>query len=149
MKNKGFNIIELLVVIVIMGLLASIAVFSYRSLFSRSRLEETVNEVRAFYEGVNRRAVTLGYAYIIQMDRENEFLEYVNSGGTRQDALILREELDLDFEGGDNVIRLIVYVDGFVRDEDGVRDFRVIDVESGRTANFYISPLGVLETRLQ
>ena len=149
MKNKGFNIIELLVVIVIMGVIAAISVFSYRSLFSRSRLEETVNEVRAFYEGVNRRAVTQGYSYIIQMDRENDFLEYVNSGGTRQDSLGFREELDLDFDGGANIIRLIVYVDGFVRDEDGIRDFRILDDESGRTANFYISPLGVMEARLQ
>lgn len=149
MKEKGFNIIELMVVIVIMGIIASIAVFSYRSLFERSRLEETMNQVRAFYESVNRKAVTQGYSCIIQLDREDDFLEYVNSGGTRQDALILREELDLDFDGDEDVIRLIVYVDGFVRDEDGVRDFRVLDVQSGRTANFYISPLGVLEASLQ
>ena len=149
MKNRGFTIIEMLVIIVIMGLLAGMAVFSYRNLFARSRLEETMNEVRAFYEGVNRKAVTEGYRYIIQIDRDDDFLQYISADASRRDSLVLREDLDLDFAGGANPIQLVVHVDGFVRDEDDIRDFSVIDSEAGKSISFYISPLGVLEARLQ
>ncbi len=149
MKNKGFSLIELLVVIVTMGIILGISVFSYRSLFARSELEKAMNEVRAFYEGVNRKAVTQGYAYIIQLDRENDLVEYVNSTGARQDAIFFKDNLDLVFGGGEDVVRLIVYVDGFVRDEDDVRDFRVEDANTGKSINFYISPLGILEANLQ
>lgn len=149
MKNKGFSLIELLVVIVTMGIVLSIAVFSYRSLFARSELEKTMNEVRAFYEGVNRKAVTEGYSYILQLDRDNDLVEYVNATGTRQDVIFFEDDMDLDFGGAEDVVRLIVYVDGFVRDEDDVRNFRVEDINSGKAINFYISPLGILEANLQ
>lgn len=149
MKNKGFNMVELLVVIMIMGLLASIAVFSYRNLFTRSRLEETMNQVNTFYKGVNRRAVTEGYGYTIQMDRVRNLLKYISSDGSRQDSLILRKGLVLDFSGGLNSIQLTVHVDGFVKDEDGVRDFSVTDTVAGKSVSFYISPLGIMEARLQ
>ncbi|MEJ2306509.1 MAG: prepilin-type N-terminal cleavage/methylation domain-containing protein [candidate division WOR-3 bacterium] len=149
MKNKGFTLVELIVVIVIMGVIAGISIFSYRSLFARSRLEETMNEVRAFYEGVNRRVVTEGYKYLIQIDESDDRLEYISSEGSQRDSLVLREELDLEFSGGVNPIRLTVHVDGFVRDEDDVREFLVIDENTGKSISFYISPLGVLEAKLQ
>jgi prepilin-type N-terminal cleavage/methylation domain-containing protein len=149
MRNKGFTIIELLVVILIMGLLAGISIFSYRSLFARSRMEEAMNEVNAFYAGVNRKAVTQGYRYTIQMDRVNDLLKYISSDGLKQDSLVFRDGLDLDFSGGVGSVQLTVYVDGFVRDEDGIRNFTLLDTVSGESASFYISPLGVLEARLQ
>ncbi len=149
MKTKGFTLIELLVVIVIIGLLAGIAVFSYRDLFARSRLEETMNEVRAFYEGVNKKAVTEGSRYIIRIDREDDLLGYISADVSRNGELVLREGLDLDFDGGTNPIELIVHVDGFVRAENNVRDFSVEDDETGKLITFYISPLGVMEARLQ
>lgn len=149
MRNKGFTIIELMVVILIMGLLAGISIFSYRNLFARSRMEEAMNEVNAFYAGVNRKAVTQGYKYTIQMDRVNDLLKYISSDGLKQDSLVFRDGLDLDFSGGASSVQLTVYVDGFIRDEDGIRDFTLMDTVSGESVSFYISPLGVLEARLQ
>jgi prepilin-type N-terminal cleavage/methylation domain-containing protein len=149
MKNKGFNIIELIVVISIIGLLSAVGVFSYRGLFKRSQLERTMNEIRGFYEGVNRGAVTEGYKYILQLDRENESFKYIGSNSGKKDSLILEENLDLDFPGEDNPIRLIVHVDGFVNDVDTVRDFSVVDNETGNSISFYISPLGAMEVSIQ
>jgi len=149
MKIKGFTLIELMVVIVIIGLLGGMAVFSYRGLFARSRLEETMNEVRAFYEGVNKKAVTEGYRYIIQIDKGNDLLKYISTDASRNGELILREGLDLDFEEAVDIIELTVFVGGFVRAEDNVREFFVRDNETGKLITFYISPLGVMEARLQ
>ncbi len=149
MKKKGFTIIELMVIIVIIGLLTGISLFSYRSLFASSKLEEMANEIRAFYEGVNKKAVTEGYRYTIYLDRENEFLKYVSTEGSKQGSLVLPEGLNLDFAGGVNPVRLTVYVDGFVKDKDDIRDFSVKNGESGKSLDFYISPLGVLEVKLQ
>jgi prepilin-type N-terminal cleavage/methylation domain-containing protein len=149
MKIKGFTIIELIVVILVMGILTAISLFSYRSLFSKSRLEETMNEVRAFYEGINRKAVTEGYKYTLQIDRNDDYLRYISSDGSNRDSLILREDLDLNFLGGINPISLTVHVDGFVKDEHDVRDFSLKDEKTGDSASFYISPLGVLEVRLR
>ncbi len=149
MKNKGFTVIELIVVVILMGILSSIAVFSYRSLFARTRLEETMNQVRAFYGEINRRAVNEGYKYTLQLDRENEELRYISSNASKTDSLVLREELDLVFLGGKNIICLDVHVDGFVKDVDDVREFSVLDAETGKSIIFYISPLGVMEARLQ
>jgi len=149
MKTKGFTIVELMVVIVIIGLLGGMAVFSYRGLFARSRLEETMNEVRAFYAGVNKKAVTEGYRYKIQIDKDNELLKYISTETLKQDSLVLREGLDLDFVGAVDLIELTVFVGGFVRDENDVREFFVRDNETGKLITFYISPLGVMEARLQ
>ncbi len=149
MNNKGFNIIELIVVISVMGLLAGTAVFAYRSLFKRSQLEKTMNQVRGFYEGVNRGAVTEGYGYTFQLDRVNESLKYISSNTSKMNSLVLCEGLDLNFLGDENIIRLYVHVDGFVRDLDGIRDFSVIDSSAGKSIYFYVSPLGVMEARLQ
>jgi prepilin-type N-terminal cleavage/methylation domain-containing protein len=149
MKKRGFTIVELLVVIMLIGFLTGMTVFSYRSVFKRSKLEEAVNEVRAFYEGVNKKAVTEGYKYTIQINRDEDFLKYISTETSRNDSLVLREGLDLDFTGGANPIELTVYVDGFVRDNDGVRDFVVIDEETGKYIDFYISPLGVMEAQIK
>jgi prepilin-type N-terminal cleavage/methylation domain-containing protein len=149
MKKSGFSLIEMLVVIVVMGMLAGLSVFSYRTIFAKSRLEETMNRVRAFYEGVNKRAVTEGYSYAIQIDKEDNFLKYISADGSRRDILAFREGLDLEFDGGENPISLIVYVDGFVRDVNDIRNFSVTDTALGKSIDFYISPLGVLEASLR
>lgn len=145
MKKRGFTIVELLVVILLIGILTSMTVFSYRSVFKRSKMEEAANEIRAFYEGINKKAVTEGYRYIIQIDRDNEFLKYLSTETSKHDSLVLGEDIDLDFAGGTNPVELTVFVDGFVRDDDGVRDFDVINEKIGKTISFYISPLGVME----
>jgi prepilin-type N-terminal cleavage/methylation domain-containing protein len=149
MKKKGFTIMELLVVILVIGMLSGMTAFSYRKLFKKSRLEESLNEVRAFYEGVNRKAVTEGYRYILQIDRDNELLRSVSTETLKRDSLVLREGLDLDFVGGEDTVRLTVHVDGFVRDDDNVRELFLIDKDLGDTIEIYISPLGVMEASLK
>jgi prepilin-type N-terminal cleavage/methylation domain-containing protein len=142
MKKKGFTIIELIVVIVIAGILSLLAIPAFRGLFVKSRLEETRNDVIAFYQMVNRYATSEGVNYILEVDAGVDSLRCMKEGlATVRDRIGLRSGLDLTGA----TITFTVQSDGFVRDNDGVRNFSIYDSDTRNTLAFYISPLGVME----
>lgn len=150
MKFKGFTLVEMLIVILVMGILAGITIFTYQSAFKRSRLERAMNGVRAFYGRVNRRVVTEGYQHLIQVNKDKNVLRAVKSTDVLvYDSLTFSENLNLGFDGAKKSFILVVHVDGFVDDEDNIRDFHLVNTETGDSALFYISPLGVMEARLK
>ncbi|MCK4321372.1 prepilin-type N-terminal cleavage/methylation domain-containing protein [candidate division WOR-3 bacterium] len=149
-RNKGFTLIELLVVIVVIGVLSGVGIYYFRGLFVRQRLEESKNEVIAFYQRTNRYATTDGEDYKIEVDKQNEFLRCMKASAATvtKDSLGLRQGLDLEHNGG-ATITFTVNADGTVDDDDNERDFTVTDAEIGKTIEFYISPLGIMEVEVK
>ncbi len=143
MKNKGFTVIELLVVILIMGLLVLLAVPAFRGVFMKGRLEQAGNEVFAFYQRVNRYATTEGVNYVLEVKADKDSLRCIKEGGAGvvRDAIGLHKGLDLTGA----VITFTVQSDGFVIDDDDIREFKIDDSHTGKSLVFYISPLGVME----
>lgn len=147
LRNKGFTIIELMVVIAVVGLLAALTIGGFRSTFEKTRLDEDKNKIRAFYQRTNRYAITDGWDYKMEIDRDGEFLRCTKDtpASTTKDSIGLRPELDLIFAGAKSPIVLTVNANGTVDDDDNIRTFRVGDSETGDTLIFYISPLGIME----
>jgi len=142
MKNKGFTIVELIVVIVVMGLLSLLAIPAFRGLFTGSRLEEARNGVVAFYQRVNRYATTEGVNYVLEVNPAKDSLRCMKEGlADVKDGVGLRSGLDL--VGG--TITFTVEPDGFVRDNSGTRNFSIYDNDTKDSLVFYISPLGIME----
>lgn len=142
MKSRGFTIVELIVVIVIMGILSLLAIPSFRSLFVGSRLEEARNGVIAFYQRVNRYATTEGVNYVLEVNPGLDSLRCMKEGlASVRDGIGLRSGLDLTGV----TITFTVEPDGFVRDNSGTRNFRIYDSDTKDSLVFYISPLGVME----
>lgn len=149
-RNKGFTVIEVMVVVVVIGVVTAITVGGFKITFDKSRLKQSGNEVVAFYQRTNRYATTDGWDYKIEIDRNNEFLRCMKDSpsATTKDSIGLRSELDLNFAGGKSPIVLTVNADGTVNDDDSIRQFKILDTETGRDSLlFYISPIGVMEVQ--
>lgn len=145
MKNRGFTIVELMVVIVIIGILFTLGIPSFRRVFGQSRLEQAGNEVVAFYQRVNRFATSEGVNYLLEIDVTDDRLRCIKEGtGAVRDIAEIGSRLDLSDSAGVN-ITFTVEADGFVRDNDGIREFEIYDSTTEKTLMFYISPLGVME----
>lgn len=145
MKNRGFTVVELIVVIVIIGILFLLAIPAFRGVFARGRLEEARNEVVAFYQRVNRYAASEGVDYILQVDADHDSLRCIKEqiAGVVRDEIGLHSRLDLT----GTPITFTVQRDGFVRDNDDIREFKIYDSETEDSLVFYISPLGVMEVK--
>jgi prepilin-type N-terminal cleavage/methylation domain-containing protein len=145
MRKKGFSIVELIVVIIVMGFLTSLAIPAFRAVFARSRLEEAGNGVIAFYQRVNRYAASEGVNYVLQIDVVEDSLRCMKEGvGVVKDKAGIGRYMDLSDSAGAN-ITFTIEADGFVRDNDGTRRFVIYDSTMGKTLRFYISPLGIME----
>lgn len=60
MKSKGFTIVELLIVIVIIAILATLAIFSYTAVRDRAENTKTMNSVAAYARAIYAYAATNG-----------------------------------------------------------------------------------------
>jgi prepilin-type N-terminal cleavage/methylation domain-containing protein len=145
MKKKGFTIIELIVVIVIMGLLMLMAIPAFHTLFAKSRLEEARNDVIGFYQRVNRYAAAEGVDYIIAIDGDLGSFRCVTDTTScyPKDTLVLCPRLSLTYEGDSASLVFMVQRDGFVKAQN--RRFSIYDSDTRKELEFYISPLGVME----
>lgn len=151
MKNRGFTIIELIVVVAIVGVLIGIAIPAFRGVFEKGRLEEARNEVFGFYQRTQRYATTKGVNYVLQVDGANEVFRCMEDTASAavKDSVKLCSSLDLQFAAGGNSITFTVEPDGFVVRNDTTRSFSIYDAGTHQTLLFYISPLGVMEVITQ
>ncbi len=145
MKHKGFTIIELIVIIVIIGILTMFSIPAFRGLYKKGRLEQTRNEVVAFYQRANRYAANDGVNYILEVDVIDDSLRCMKEGlATVKDRMGMGSELDISDSTG-AAITFTIQADGFVKDNSSLRVFEIYDNETKKTLEFYISPLGVME----
>ncbi len=151
MKNSGFTVIELLVVVVIVGILVGLSVPAFRGVFKKGRLEEARNEVFGLYQRTQRYATTKGINYVLQVDGDKEVFRCMedNVSAVVRDSVKLYSSLDLQFPAGGTSITFTVEPDGFVVRNDTTRSFSIYDAGTHRTLQFYISPLGVMEVITQ
>lgn len=60
-KARGFTIVELLVVIVVIAILAAISIVAYNGIQARTRNDQTISAVRAYMNGIRMYAADYGH----------------------------------------------------------------------------------------
>lgn len=74
-KRKGFSLIELVVVLVIMGLVAGLASQSLRGVSTRKKLADAAAQVQAFDTAIRRAALTSRRPVVGVIDRAKRRLQ--------------------------------------------------------------------------
>ncbi len=66
-NKKGFTLMELLAVVVIIGILTSVALPQYRRAIQRAKVTEAVAMMRTIYDSEERLAAELGYKDLLSL----------------------------------------------------------------------------------
>jgi type IV pilus assembly protein PilA len=111
MKNKGFTLIELMIVVAIIGILAAIAIPAYQDYTCRAKMSEAVNAVTPA-----KTAVTTYYAIVTEfpaadwdgfsVNLDTKYVQSVLWSGSEISALIKGNSIGCGLSDGDEAIVL-------------------------------------------
>lgn len=79
MKNQGFTLIELMIVIAIVGILAAVAIPSYRDYVQRSYAVEAIAELSKYKAAIAEYATVKGDNYFNNPANEQDILQKFSS----------------------------------------------------------------------
>jgi prepilin-type N-terminal cleavage/methylation domain-containing protein len=74
LKNRGFTLLETLIIVLILGIGLAIATPSFLSLIEKLRLEQAVVEVRSTFREAQRQAIREGESCLVVLDLTNSKL---------------------------------------------------------------------------
>ncbi|WP_175253033.1 MULTISPECIES: GspH/FimT family pseudopilin [Pseudomonas] len=74
MKTSGFTLVELMIVIVLLAILATIAAPSFRDMIERNRLQGQADELKSFLLYARGEAVTLRTTITVTTDDEDAWI---------------------------------------------------------------------------
>jgi type IV pilus assembly protein PilA len=94
-RSHGFTLIELMIVVAIIGILASIAIPAYQGYIARSQVTRTVGEISAFKSPIEEMMVRGANP------ATGAELGYTNSNLIGNDHATLESGLTVDFTAGD------------------------------------------------
>ena len=86
MKQRGFTIVELLIVIVVIAVLATISIVAYSGIQERARVTKAISELQTLERAIR----------VARQSVDKTLLEITGSGCTRCTATQARYELTLD-----------------------------------------------------
>lgn len=147
-KFRGFTVIELLVIIVIIGVLASLGLFGYRNMFRMGQEKEVISRIQKIYQRTHMFAVREGENFIFEINKTNNFIRSApDTASTKtEDSIKVDKGFVLDYPGSSMSFR--VKANGNVEViGGGNRNFNLVDVKENDTVHFYISQLGIMEVK--
>lgn len=71
MNKKGFTLVELLAVVLIVAILSGVALPQYRKVVEKARLSEAESMMRTIYDSSERLAGEFGYRNFVEMYQNN------------------------------------------------------------------------------
>ncbi len=72
-QSDGFTLIELMVIIVILGIFAAIAIPGFTSLINKNRIQSSANELQAMLQAARLDAVTKRSAVTVTQNADNSW----------------------------------------------------------------------------
>jgi MSHA pilin protein MshA len=104
-KNRGFTLIELVIIIVVLGILASIAIPKYKNIVAESREAAARGALRAMRSGISiyyaNAAVTTGNAVWPETDS-------LSTVGVVMEQAIPRNPYQLDSNAPDSIVTGVI-----------------------------------------
>ena len=90
-KNKGFTLIEMITVVIIVGVIASIAAPNFIGLFNRTKVNTSLDELVGAIRETQRQAIRLGQSCRVDIDPNTKVIT-----ATPSNCLLNNRQIDND-----------------------------------------------------